>query len=281
MIDTVVDQTIESPGKCPRMQRRWDHDQEIRTLRQLWARQQAEDSVSGVLGTDLSYVAAHFAMDLTLRRRLRVLDQISEHLHGSVLEWGCQHALDSCVFRSRFGDQLDLHGCDLYTPGAYHVFHEAAGFEYKQLTHPVFLPYPNQYFDVIVSNGVLEHVDDDKSSLYEIVRVLKPGGTLVITCLPNRWSYTEAIQRWLGHNAHDRLYEIGKMISTLKARGFIIGGAGYSFLLPTMLYGFPRFAKRLFATLDRPLRWLNALLEQIWPVNRLASNLWIVAHKPR
>jgi SAM-dependent methyltransferase len=48
------------------------------------------------------------------------------------------------------------------------------------------LPYPNHTFDVVVSNEVIEHVQDDAASLREIVRVLRQGGRLVLFC-PNRW----------------------------------------------------------------------------------------------
>ena len=262
----------------------WDHDAEIRTLRALWERQKREDTVSGVHGADLSYATAHIEQDVALRRRLRVLDQIAAILppSGRIFEWGCQHAIDSCVYRLRLGDApgLELHGADLYAPGPFHVFHEFAGLHYKPLDHPVFMPYPDGFFDVITSNGVLEHVDDDATSLFEVARILRPGGTFVITCLPNRHSYTEALQRLLGHNAHDRLYTIRSATALLHAAGFQVIDAGHAFILPTMLYGFPRWARDAFNRLDRPLHRLNAALERRWPIKLLASNLWLIARKP-
>jgi len=48
------------------------------------------------------------------------------------------------------------------------------------------LPYPDASFDVVISNEVIEHVDDDQAALLEMARVLKPGGRAVIFC-PNRW----------------------------------------------------------------------------------------------
>ena len=267
---------VDPSPKSPR----WDHGAEIKVLRRLWDRQRDEDTITGVHGADYDYVAAHFAMDLTLRRRLRVLDQIGPILRGRVFEWGCQHGLDSCVYRLRYGDALELHGADLYAPGPFHVFHEFSGLRYARLTHHVGLPYPDGFFDVVTSNGVLEHVHDDNASLREVFRVLRPGGTLVVTCLPNRWSYTEAAQRILGHNAHDRLYTHRSAAAMLRGAGFEVRGAGHAFLLPTMLYGFPPWAKAAYARLDRPLSLLNAALERLWPLRLLASNLWLLAHRP-
>ncbi|MBL8116581.1 MAG: class I SAM-dependent methyltransferase [Anaerolineae bacterium] len=48
------------------------------------------------------------------------------------------------------------------------------------------LPYPANRFDTILSHEVLEHVEDDRKAVQEMVRVLKPGGRVVIFA-PNRW----------------------------------------------------------------------------------------------
>jgi SAM-dependent methyltransferase len=47
------------------------------------------------------------------------------------------------------------------------------------------LPFPNDHFDLVLSHEVIEHVQDDRAAVAEMVRVLKPGGRGVIFC-PNR-----------------------------------------------------------------------------------------------
>lgn len=47
------------------------------------------------------------------------------------------------------------------------------------------LHYPANHFDAALLNEVIEHVPDEKRSLREIARVLKPGGILVVFA-PNR-----------------------------------------------------------------------------------------------
>ena len=48
------------------------------------------------------------------------------------------------------------------------------------------IPFADNTFDTILSHEVIEHVQDDRLSAQEMVRVLKPGGRIVIFC-PNRW----------------------------------------------------------------------------------------------
>jgi SAM-dependent methyltransferase len=48
-----------------------------------------------------------------------------------------------------------------------------------------FIPFPSGTFDLILSHEVIEHVQDDRAAVSEMLRVLKPGGRAVIFC-PNR-----------------------------------------------------------------------------------------------
>lgn len=47
------------------------------------------------------------------------------------------------------------------------------------------LPFPDGWFDLVLSHEVLEHVADDQAAIREITRVLRPGGRLVLF-VPNR-----------------------------------------------------------------------------------------------
>jgi SAM-dependent methyltransferase len=48
-----------------------------------------------------------------------------------------------------------------------------------------YLPFAKNTFDLVLSHEVLEHVQNDQMAINEIVRVLKPGGRLVLY-VPNR-----------------------------------------------------------------------------------------------
>lgn len=47
------------------------------------------------------------------------------------------------------------------------------------------LPYADSRFDAVLSHEVIEHVDDDRQVMIEALRVLRPGGRLLLFC-PNR-----------------------------------------------------------------------------------------------
>jgi SAM-dependent methyltransferase len=48
-----------------------------------------------------------------------------------------------------------------------------------------FIPLPSSTFDLILSHEVIEHVQDDRAAICEMIRLLKHGGRAVIFC-PNR-----------------------------------------------------------------------------------------------
>jgi len=48
------------------------------------------------------------------------------------------------------------------------------------------LPFPDNTFDVVFSHEVLEHLGNDRRAVAEAVRVLRPGGRIVVF-VPNRW----------------------------------------------------------------------------------------------
>lgn len=73
------------------------------------------------------------------------------------------------------------------------------------------LPFPDESFDIVVSNHVIEHVGpraDQRTHLNEIRRVLRPNGVLYLAA-PNRWTLIEPHYRlpllsWLPHGLADR-----------------------------------------------------------------------------
>src|SRR3954469_16725282 len=48
------------------------------------------------------------------------------------------------------------------------------------------LPFPDDYFDVVMASEVLEHIPDDEQAIAEIARVVRPGGRVAVT-VPRWW----------------------------------------------------------------------------------------------
>jgi len=61
-------------------------------------------------------------------RRIDVLESILPFVRErcTILDWGCNHAPESCMLRYVLGDQVELHGCDFFPPKTYVAFHEFA-----------------------------------------------------------------------------------------------------------------------------------------------------------
>src|SRR5262245_16242217 len=114
---------------------------------------------------------------------------------GSVLDWGCNHAPDSCLLRAWFGDRLKLYSCDFVEADRFSVFHDYAQPVHRRLDDEVLLPFEDDQFDAVIGSGVLEHTARDADSLRELYRVIKPDGVLVISYLPNWLSVKEWLRR--------------------------------------------------------------------------------------
>jgi len=112
-------------------------------------------------------------------RRLEMVREYVDLEDARVLDVGC--GIGTYVRRFRqFSD--DVHGIEVEQervaeasqelPNIVHAFGED-------------LPYPDDHFDLVFSNEVIEHVDDDRETAAEMVRVTRPGGTIVAFA-PNR-----------------------------------------------------------------------------------------------
>jgi 2-polyprenyl-3-methyl-5-hydroxy-6-metoxy-1,4-benzoquinol methylase len=60
------------------------------------------------------------------------------------------------------------------------------------------LAFPDETFDIVISSECIEHTPSPQTAMSELIRVLRPGGTLVVTC-PNRfWHWSCRVANALG-----------------------------------------------------------------------------------
>jgi SAM-dependent methyltransferase len=66
------------------------------------------------------------------------------------------------------------------------------------------LPFADEFFDVILLHEVIEHVDDDRQTIREAYRCLRPGGHIIIYA-PNRLYFFETHGFYVGKRYFFRL----------------------------------------------------------------------------
>ena len=91
------------------------------------------------------------------------------------------------------------------------------------------LPFDDAVFDRVIAAEVLEHVPDDTAAMAELVRVLRPGGTLAVTVprwLPERvcWALSEDYHAPRVEGGHVRVYRRRPLLSALRAAGVRVTG---------------------------------------------------------
>ncbi len=114
-------------------------------------------------------------------RRLAMLARWATLQDAVVLEAGCGMGMYSSQIRRRYSLHVE----------AFDVEFERVQVAQQATPHALvaaaeYLPYASNRFDTILSNEVIEHVADDRLAAAEMVRVLRPGGRIVLFC-PNRW----------------------------------------------------------------------------------------------
>lgn len=76
------------------------------------------------------------------------------------------------------------------------------------------IPYPANYFDLVLLFDVLEHVEDDKKVMKEIRRVLRDGGHLILTVPAFNILYSTH-DKALGHIRRYNMREVAEKLSML------------------------------------------------------------------
>ncbi|GAA1924794.1 class I SAM-dependent methyltransferase [Nocardioides marmoribigeumensis] len=84
------------------------------------------------------------------------------------------------------------------------------------------LPFADGEFDRVVASEVLEHIPDDERAISELVRVLRPGGTIAVTVprwLPEKvcWALSDDYHEVEG--GHVRIYRGDELVAKLEDAG--------------------------------------------------------------
>jgi SAM-dependent methyltransferase len=214
---------------------------------------------------------------------VRIANEIAADVRGGrLLDWGCGYGQMTYLLRRR---GFDVTPFDIGAPGsALPDVPLCRGLEVVRDPDPSRLPFAAASFDAVLSCGVLEHVEEDSASgreeqsLRELHRVLRPGGRLLLYYLPQRWSWQEAVTRWLrlGYS-HSRRYSAAEIAGVLRRTGYCIERLRRANLFPRNVAAAPGALRVLYGRASRPLLAADAALCGVPGLNRIAGVMEIIA----
>lgn len=89
----------------------------------------------------------------------------------------------------------------------------------------VALPFADETFDVVGAFDVLEHCEPEQVAMAELVRVLRPGGRLLMSVPAYQWAWTDHDVR----AGHHRRYTRPRLVSAVERGGLDVLRATYGF----------------------------------------------------
>jgi coenzyme F420 hydrogenase subunit beta len=153
-------------------------------------------------------------------------------------------------------------------------------------------PFKDEHFDVILTYETLEHVPWPTKYIAELSRIIKPGGTMVLTTPNVLWEPVHWLSATLhldhGEGPH-RMVPRKEILNALKTAGFTVDTERTFVLIPAgpkWLLSFGYFLERIFP------EWLMRILalrrtfvctkkNDIWPATHSPEDdMWPATHSP-
>ena len=217
------------------------------------------------------------------RRLDMIVRAAGERVKGEILENGCGVGM--------YVEHLSPYGGQII--GLEYDFERAAeaGENSPNILNAAgeFIPLPSSTFDLILSHEVIEHVQDDRAALREMVRLLKPGGRIALFC-PNRgypfethgiyWKGkyyfgNKPFVNYLPHSLRDQLAPHVR-VYTQEDLQKLFDGLPVKFIERTIIFGAYDNIIARFGALGKILRRLLQFLERT-PLNVFGlSHFWVI-----
>jgi SAM-dependent methyltransferase len=182
---------------------------------------------------------------------------ILESAHGRILDVGCDHSALHQILYETFNGEVD--GLDA-------IVNRYRGFPRVSEGLAENMPFGDKTFDCVVAGEVIEHLDSPEAFLGEAWRVLRPGGTLVVTT-PNRDSWINSLFHTLetfdlpDHVGHKTLFDRESLLAVVSG-GFRVKSFHYYVADETSLTGHASRLNNRFTFAAR--RWLHRILPDRW-----------------
>ncbi|HVX40771.1 MAG TPA: class I SAM-dependent methyltransferase [Gemmatimonadaceae bacterium] len=199
---------------------------------------------------------------------------------AAVLDWGCGNGHFS-FFLERLGATVTGYS---FEPAPRCMAHSATFSHVRgSESDPRRIPFPDRSFDAVCSVGVLEHVwetgGEERVSLSEIARILRPGGVFLTFHLPNESGWVERAVRALGLNkySHMRRYTAADIRALWTGAGLKIEKLGRYNALPRHDLGFLPSKVRHSSVFVRSYNAADDALARLAPP--VCTNFFVVARK--
>jgi len=216
--------------------------------------------------------------------------RIAPYLHGRWLDYGCAEGGYAEALLNNGASSVI--GVDVEEERINEAISRCIPNATFQAYNGARLEFPDDSFDGAFVNEVLEHVADERTSLLEIFRVLRPGGHLILIS-PNRWFPIEGhgatimgvelpfpapLLPWLPERLtrnwlHARNYWPCQLVQHVRSTGFAVQETG--FIWPV----FDQYPWLPSPVISRYRRWMEKL-DDIPGIQRFGLSTLVVGIKP-
>lgn len=124
--------------------------------------------------------------DVTTRKNIVFNEFLSNmHLEGmTILDAGCGYGA--------FSVELKKYNCRLVSSDLIYELTSKTVNKTKEtgvVSDALFLPFFDNSFDLVVTSEMVEHTPNPEAVIFELIRVLKPGGHFVLTTPNKKWQF--------------------------------------------------------------------------------------------
>ena len=192
----------------------------LRTLGRMWA---LRNSISSADYDYRAYFSRHPYQRFWQRRRFALITQLSQY-PPRILDVGCGSSYILTAFPQAVAVDVLLHKLRF-----------DADMSSRRVNASVFaLPFPDGHFDEVICSQVIEHVPAEPVVLDELVRVLRPGGALILGT-PDygnwQWRWIEWIYARVNPvgyaDEHITHYTYATLVAELEKRGLAVEAHRY------------------------------------------------------
>ncbi|MAS81855.1 MAG: hypothetical protein CMF45_04130 [Legionellales bacterium] len=230
------------------------------SIRGFWSKNVNAERLMGRSVTSSERVEGTYFIDLAEQRyrsHRHLLPWIGDMMAGkTVLEIGCGVGLDCFEMAERGMKVTAIDLTEIAIETVKKRFQDNAMKGEFKIANAEEIPFPENHFDYVYSFGVLHHAADTRLCIDEVLRVVKPGGTIK-TMLYHRHSLNEFLHRILRvpfeeedelcpvvrRYTKDEARDMFSKFSTTNIKVEYLFGEGYGILFKLM----PRFLYDIFS----------------------------------